>query len=304
MQNWSKYGLLFDFAKYSDKYVYASVPTGFWITEDVLRIIFSTRNEQNQSIPFFIDFDVLHRKIISEPTKINLELGQLGTFDDSGIMPTSIIEQEAELWLYYIGWNLGVTVPFRNSVGLAKSLDKGKTFKKCFEGPILDRTKEEPHFSASNCVLKDNEIFKIWYLSCVKWKKEDDKITHCYHIKYATSPDGINWERKGKVAIDFLYENEYAISVPRVIKENNIYKMWYSYRGSSRGETYRIGYAESEDGVQWKRRDELVNLDISADGWDSEMICYPFIFNHKGKRYMLYNGNGYGKTGFGIAVLE
>jgi len=34
------------------------------------------------------------------------------------------------------------------------------------------------------------------------------------------------------------------------------------------------------------------------------MICYPYVFKHKGRFYMLYCGNGYGKTGFGLAVLE
>ena len=43
---------------------------------------------------------------------------------------------------------------------------------------------------------------------------------------------------------------------------------------------------------------------MSAEGWDSEMICYPYVFEHRGRFFMLYNGNGYGKTGFGVAVLE
>ena len=81
--------------------------------------------------------------------------------------------------------------------------------------------------------------------------------------------------------------------------------MWYSYRGQPSITTYRIGYAESPDGVHWSRMDEKMHsLDVSEGGWDSEMICYPYVFDHKGKRYMLYNGNGYGKTGFGLAVLE
>ena len=127
---------------------------------------------------------------------------------------------------------------------------------------------------------------------------------HKYHIKYAESNDGINWKREGKIAIGFRYKEEYAISVPRVHKEDGIYKMWYSYRGSPRALTYRIGYAESGDGIDWIRKDEEVSLDVSESGWDSEMICYPYLFNHNSKRYMLYNGNGYGKTGFGLAVLE
>ena len=128
----------------------------------------------------------------------------------------------------------------------------------------------------------------------------DGKPEHRYHIKYAESLDGLNWKRNALVAIDFSNEQEYAISRPTVIEDTDRWRMWYSFRGQS----YRIGYAESADGRQWKRLDYLVGIDVSVTGWDSEMIEYPFVFDHAGQRYMLYNGNGYGKTGFGLAILE
>jgi hypothetical protein len=126
------------------------------------------------------------------------------------------------------------------------------------------------------------------------------KPEHRYHIKYAESLDGINWQRNGLVAIGFSNEQEYAISRPSVMADTDRLRMWYSYRGDS----YRIGYAESADGRQWERLDHQTGIDVSATGWDSEMIEYPFVFDHAGQRYMLYNGNGYGQTGFGLAVLE
>jgi len=119
-------------------------------------------------------------------------------------------------------------------------------------------------------------------------------------IKYAESTDGLGWKREGKIALHFKDENEYAMSRPFVLKENGIYRMWYSYRGAA----YRIGYAESENGLDWERMDEKVGITVSDSGWDSESVEYPFLFDHKGQRYMLYNGNGYGRTGFGLAVLE
>ncbi|MDR3088446.1 MAG: hypothetical protein LBU39_01340 [Desulfobulbaceae bacterium] len=102
------------------------------------------------------------------------------------------------------------------------------------------------------------------------------------------------------VAIDFAHDGEHAIARPSVLRDPDGWKMWYSFRG----ETYRIGYAESPDGLVWTRLDEQAGIDVSATGWDTEMIEYPFVFDHAGRRYMLYNGNGYGKTGFGLAVLE
>jgi len=119
-------------------------------------------------------------------------------------------------------------------------------------------------------------------------------------IKYAESDDAIHWDRKGIIALNFENESEYALSRPFVLKKDSLYRMWYSYRG----ESYRIGYAESEDSIKWTRKDRDGGIDVSESGWDSEMIEYPYVFEHKGERYMLYNGNGYGKTGIGIAVLE
>ncbi len=304
MQKWNKLGLLFDNKDYDLNSDYSAVPCCFWLTEDVMRIYYSSRNAQNKSIPYLIDYNFNLKKIINKPQLINLDLGKIGTFDDSGVMPTCILKNDNEIWMYYIGWNLGVTVPFRNAVGLAISKDDGLTFSRKFDGPILDRNKNEPHFVASNCVLFNQGIFKMWYLSCTGWSEVDGKIRHSYHIKYATSADGIDWDRNGIVAIDFNYENEYAISTPRVIIENNIYKMWYSYRGGNKSELYRIGYAESFDGIEWIRKDNAVGIDVSELGWDSDMICYPFVFDYEGERYMLYNGNNYGKTGFGLAILE
>ncbi|MEA2019750.1 MAG: hypothetical protein U9N59_15020 [Campylobacterota bacterium] len=303
---WEKLGLIFNVNKnYDWMNSHSSVPFAENIYDDKFKIYFSCRNDNNESSIGYTIIDINQPQSILEISKEPvLEKGELGTFDDSGTMGSCILNKDNKKYLYYIGWNLGITVPFRNAIGLAVSNDNGKTFQKAFKGAILDRTKEEPHFTASNCVINDDGLYKIWYLSCTGWKEENNKIIHKYHIKYAESMDGINWKRDCVVAIDYKDEYEYAISVPRVIKENGIYKMWFSSRGTKEVPTYRIKYAESIDGKKWVRKDNEVGIDVSKDGWDSEMICYPFVFDHKGKRYMLYNGNDYGKTGFGLAVLE
>jgi hypothetical protein len=140
----------------------------------------------------------------------------------------------------------------------------------------------------------------MWYLSCTEWVIENNIPKHKYHIKYAESDDGVHWQRNGVIAIDYANEGEYAISRPSVMHDIDRWRMWYSYRGNG----YRIGYAESHDGKNWVRNDNQVGITVSSTGWDSEMIEYPFVFDHQGQRYMLYNGNGYGKTGFGLATLE
>ena len=300
---WKKLGKIFDVddIKLDSIVSHVSLPFIDSIENGIAKIFFSSRDKENRSNTLWFRYDLEKLKIREVSSKIILKPGKLGTFDDSGVMGSCILEHNKKKYLYYIGWNLGVTVPFRNSIGIAQEVDG--EFKKMYEGPILDRTKEEPYFVASNCVLYDENKYKIWYLSCTKWEKVLNETRHYYHIKYAESENGINWNRKGQIAIDYNDEYEYAISVPRVIKKNGNYTMWFSSRGEKTISTYRIRKATSKDGIKWERTKEI-ELDVSESGWDSEMVCYPYVFEYNGKLYMLYNGNNYGKTGIGLAVLE
>jgi len=309
--SWEKKGLIYKPEGNHDWMVsHAQLPTVDKVDKDVLRIYYGTRDEFNRTVTSFIEVEADNpQHILYVHDKPVLGLGELGAFDDSGAMPSWIVDHEGLKYLYYIGWNTGVTVPYRNSIGLAVSHDNGQTFNRLYGGPIVDRTKSEPHFCAAPCVVIENGIWRMWYLSCVKWEIYKDKAEPYYHIKYAESTDGINWDRQGIVCIDFKSPDEAGIVRSCVIRENGIYKMWYSYRGfkdyrTSKEHSYRIGYAESDDGIRWIRKDKDVGIDVSETGWDSEMIAYPFVYEHKGQKYMIYNGNGFGKSGFGYAISD
>lgn len=277
---------------------HAAVPFAEELPDGNVKIYFTSRDKFNRSHTTFLIIDLEQpEKIIELSTKPVLSPGALGTFDDSGAMGSWLVHHNNTRYLYYIGWNLGVTVPFRNSIGLA--IETAEGFKRVSEGPILDRTMKEPYFCASSCVIPSEDIWRMWYLSCTGWANTTNGVQHHYHIKYAESQDGIHWNRLGTVAIDYASPKEYALSRPCVIHEDGIWKMWFSARGDS----YRIYYAESLDGKNWSRKNDSVGIDVSPSGWDSDMIEYPFVFDCKGERFMLYNGNGYGETGFGLARL-
>lgn len=279
---------------------HAAVPIAQAIDGDLFRIYFSARDAKSRSHTGFVDVDITRPdRIIACGRDPVLAPGELGAFDDSGAMATWLTSAPGGDHLYYIGWNLGVTVPFRNSIGLAVARTP-EVFERYARGPIVDRTASEPHFCASCCVLRDGEEWRMWYLACTEWRTTPKGPEHRYHIRYATSADGIHWQRDGVVAIDYANDEEVAISRPSVIRDPDKWRMWYSYRTHQ----YRIGYAESDDGITWVRKDEASGIDVSDSGWDSDMIEYPFVFDHAEHRYMLYNGNGYGATGFGLAVLD
>jgi hypothetical protein len=228
-----------------------------------------------------------------------LKPGRLGTFDESGATVSCVVRHGADTLLYYTGWTLGVTVPFYFYVGLAIRRNGQDSFERCSEAPLLERNAVDPYLTASPWVLRDDDDrWRMWYVSCRDWRCRDGAAQHRYHIRYAESDDGFRWHREGHVSIDFADDSEYALSRPCVVRDDDRYRMWFA----ARGERYRLGYAESDDGIEWRRDDSRAGLEPSADGWDAEMVEYPAVLDHDGERYLLYNGNGYGRTGIGYAV--
>ena len=299
---WNKIGLIFSpSGQYPWMLTHAALPVAIPLGGDIYRVYFSSRDEQNRSHVGYVEFDIRSPKdtlhISNEPVLVP---GPLGHFDDHGVYAASIVGRDQKLSMYYIGWSPGVRAPlFYSSIGLAVSEDGGESFNKISPSPIIARSEFDPCLVTSPCVMIENEIWRMWYVSGIKWEESDSSLHSYYHIKYAESKDGVHWERSGLVCID-LRPGEWNIARPCVLKEDGIYKMWYSYNA---GQGYRIGYAESYDGQAWTRRDKEAGIDVSRSGWDSKALAYPWVFDHEGKKYMLYNGNDFGKEGFGLAVL-
>ncbi len=303
--NWEKIKQVFAPDKQYDwMWSHAANPVPYILDrkKEIVRVFFTCRTEANLSHIGYVDVDFLdNHKIIQVSSKPVLAPGALGLFDDSGTAMGYLVEKESELYLFYLGWNLKVTVPWLNTIGMAKANSINHEFKKCNLAPLMDRSHEDPYSISYPSVLFDDGIYKMWYGSNLSWGKDQSEMQHV--IKYAESKDLKTWVRSNEIHIPLMHQNEYALSKPWVVKTGSGYKMWYSYRANKDITTYRIGYAESGDGKKWTRKDETAGIDVSASGWDSEMICYPSVFDLNNKTYMLYNGNGYGKTGFGLAQL-
>jgi len=296
---WKKLGLIFCPQNHFDwMQSHAANPTALLLKDNTFRVFFGGRNQKNKTIIGFVDIDIRQpQNILRISNQPVLHEGIKGAFDDSGASMGCVVQYGKMQYLYYLGWNLGITVPWRNSIGLAIQMSDQEEYKRYAIAPIMDRNSCDPFSLSYPWILRENSLWKMWYGSHLSWGANQKDMKHV--IKYAESRDGIHWKREGIVCVNFKSKDEYAIARPCVIKDQDKYRMWYSYRG----ETYRIGYAESKDGIDWQRKDDQVGIDVSKEGWDSEMIEYAHVFDHNKERYMLYNGNGYGKTGFGLAIL-
>jgi hypothetical protein len=307
---WKKKGLIYcSDGEYEWNKSHSQVPVAIPISENLIRVFFGARNARGKSQIGFVDISA-HRlgEVVNVSANPVLTFGDLGTFDEAGVVPSCLVKHESALFLYYIGYTVRNTIPYHNSIGLAISTDEGLSFQRFSKGPLFESNIIEPYFSASCYVMEEVNKWKMWYLSCTGWKLINGAPEPFYNIKYAESIDGIHWIREGIVCIENT-SNSDAIAKPSVIYEGGIYKMWYSYRKAlyykfQKKSSYRIGYAESHDGKKWNRKDNLVGIKRSIKGWDSEMMEYCHILDIHQRRIMFYNGNGFGKTGFGYAVLE
>jgi hypothetical protein len=307
---WKKRGLLLRVKDHATETLcsHASIPFAFHISDDLYRIYFSSRNHEGQSFPYYIDGEVTGGaiKLLGKPVGPLLELGALGTFDDSGMMPTCALRHSGRVYLYYIGWNPQVTVSYRLSIGLAVSDDDGRAFTRYSASPVCDRSLEEPFFNTAPYVLIEDRLWRMWYISCTRWTIINGHPEPSYHVKYAESTDGIHWNKEGTVCLDYD-DRAKALGRPSVIYSGGKYRMYFSYRDTadyrdSPSHAYKIGLAESTDGVNWLKQYGETGIDLSSDGWDSVMMEYCHVFRHGATEYMLYNGNGFGKEGFGYAT--
>ncbi|GGB08596.1 hypothetical protein [Puia dinghuensis] len=309
--SWQKKGLIYaPDGSLEWSRTHAQVPVADVIDEHHLRIYYSTRGTDNRSNTSYIEVDAGDPREITfiNPAPI-LPLGRLGTFDEDGIMPSSIVTVGDRKYLYYIGWSQRKNVPYQNSIGLAISEDGGRTFRKYSEGPVIGVSHIDPFFTGTIFVLKEAGLFRAYYLSCVEWRLVNDRPESLYVLKYATSQDGIDWLRNNQIAIPLKDDQEGGLVSAAVIKAEGRYRMWFGYRNyfdfrSNPENAYNIGYAESPDGISWLRKDDKSGIERSEEGWDSQMISYPYVIEVKGKNFLFYNGNGFGRTGFGYAILN
>ena len=314
---WTKLGKIFDPTEHSlpnNCLEFAQSPQTL-VMSDRVRVYFSTRERDSVgkylSHVAFAEFDKKMQNITGISNHTVIQLGDLGCFDEHGIFPINVVRDGDRVLAYTTGWNRKVSVSADASVGLAISHDDGLTFQKYGKGPILAPSLNEPFLIGDAFVALYGGIYHMWYIYGTKWKKfvESDPPDRVYKIAHARSEDGINWQRDGRQIIADKLNADECQALPTVFHLDGTYHLYFCYRQAHdfrkvSNNAYRIGYAYSKDLINWERDDSKAGIDVSEDGWDSQMQCYPHTFQSDGKVYMLYNGNEFGRFGFGLAVLD
>jgi hypothetical protein len=300
---WEKKGLIYEPDKafwWSQEY--GILPTPIYLPEkEVIRVYFGTADATKNSRITFIDVSASNpSQIVYLHHHFILDIGDIGYFDDSGVVPTGIVEVNQAQFLYYVGFQRAEKVPAMLFIGLATSTDYC-TFRREKKFPLLDRSIIESISNGAAFVLFQENKFKMWFWSSKQWIHIQGKLYLQASIFYAESLDGVHWSSFPTPCITYDIGKEFSVGRPWVVYQNNQYEMFYSIRYKEK--LYRLGYATSPDGIYWERRDEEIGIDVSETGWDADMICYPAVITVHNRTYLFYNGNGNGKTGFGYAEL-
>lgn len=301
---WKKLGQLYvpkGVGRHPKLVSHAANPLPVHLDGNVYRIFFSGRDERNRSSVGAVDIDLLELSVVNEHHSPFFEHGFEGSFFSDGVSIGNCYEAKGVRYMLFMGWQNPVNRHWRGDIGrlivtsqLSLELESSEPFMGCDETDPIS-------LSYPWVLSRPSMGYDMWYGSTRSWNAGNGEMLHV--INHAFSNDGHHWHRTG-LSVPFKLAVAQAFSRPTVARNaKGGYEMWFSYRSGS-GEKYRIGYAESETGVSWKLANDKAGITVSDFGWDSEMIEYPFVFDHLGSRYMLYNGNGYGKTGFGLAVLN
>jgi hypothetical protein len=311
---WEKFGQIFNFqdSPFKERFVSHAQSPQAVVFDDFVRVYFTTRIKDTDktfiSIPQFVDYSKDFSRIINFSKEEIISTGKLGCFDEHGIFPFSPFKTDGKIWAYTNGWTRRVSVDVDSGIGFAQSDDNGISFRRMGDGPVLTASLYEPFLVGDPFVRKFNGLYYMFYIYGQKWS--DTKIPErVYKIAYATSTNGFDWVKANRNIIsDVIDENE-CQALPTVIETGGRYHIYFCFRHmagfrTEPGKGYRIGYAYSDDLVNWVRDDKAGGITLSESGWDSEMMCYPNIFDIGKDVFLLYNGNAFGKDGFGLARLS
>jgi len=299
MTRWVKGGLILATADDSRACSHAMLPTPHRMG-DRLEVYFAACDADMRGRIYAVDLvDDVPVPKVTGATRLVLDLGDPGDFDCDGVNPCQVVARGGEVFLYYIGWQRGpAAVPYRLFVGLAVSRDQGATYRKISRNPVLAPLSGEDCFRTAAHIYPTPSGWAALYIGGDAFiDGQDGKRLPVYSLRRTTSKDGITWTEPGEILLSpdrargeigfgrpWLWHDDHGGAV-----------LMLSVRTEQGYSLVEIGF---DDENRLRRR---TLIEPGAAGWDSGMVCFAAPCAGQGQELLFYNGNGFGRTGFGIA---
>ncbi|OLQ86141.1 hypothetical protein BIY22_12895 [Vibrio panuliri] len=305
---WRKLGNIFDIsARDLGPYgiSHCANPRAINLHGDIFRIFYCSRDLDNRSSVFAIDFDISSLSILHVYTEPFLTYGKQNSYFSDGISIGNFYEVNGIRYLTFMGWKNPENEHWFGQIGIAElTANYELNLMGDDTKPMIPLDNSDSISLSYPWVTKlPDDTYEMWYGSTKSWVAESN--TEMVHIlKRRCSSDGFNWNETTD-EVPFFEGIAQAFSSPCIYDFGKYKQMWFSYRSGS-GTPYRIGSAISYGNSEWELSLNEMTIspsEVESD-WDANMVEYPFVFEHKKMLYMLYNGDGYGKTGFGLAILR
>lgn len=300
MAKWRKLGQVFvPSGRHPLLASHAANPLAVHLHDDVFRVFYSGRAQSNRSSVGAVDIDILRQTVVCDHEAPFFTYGGPESCYPDGVSVGCEYSVGANRYLLFMGWQTAGQAHWRGDIGRLR-VTRDVTLETDRTAAFIGTSPADPLSLSYPWVMQRGGRFHMWYGSTHTWMASNGEMVHV--INHATSSDGETWTPHGQ-AVPHELGVAQAFSRPTVIERGDGLEMWFSYR-SGGGTPYRIGKAVADDGRTWQLALDQTGIDVSPHGWDSDMVCYPFVFQHAGQQFMLYNGNGYGATGFGLALRE
>jgi hypothetical protein len=295
---WHKRGLIWGPDGSQSWAVHSALQPTPLLLDDRIRVFVGVRDADGRSSVAYVD---LARDNPSDVIAVSqapvLRPGAAACFDEFGVVPSAVSPDGARIRLYYAGYQRPADVRFRVFGGLAWSDDFGRSFVRHSAVPVLGPSSEASDFRVPHSVIFEEGLWKVWYGAGSAWRDGQVKTLPVYDIRYLESVDGVEFAAAGDVLIAPRGE-EHRLGRPSVTRFGGARVMAYGV--GTEQVPYRIVSAvETHEG--WVSRGQALNF---GAGWDSRMIAYPALLDIDGRLVMFYNGNDYGRQGFGWAELD
>ncbi len=301
---WKKKGLICNREIVSDLSWYrlnCMCPTPILIG-DIIRVFVALCDGENRGRVGYLDVKASNPSVLLDYSREPvLDIGPPGRFDESGVLPTSLLIENNRLYLYYCGFQRQMTVPYTSLCGVAVSDNKGESFVRMKETPVLERVTNELFIRTGalieRTVLLDRTVYTLYYASGTTWfELQSNKLEPRYNLKKISSERLDSFLGEGEVVVDFT-DDEYGITMPQLQSDNSLI-----FSSRTRKDGYRIVRARLENGKYVRETSPF--LDVSKNGWDSEMVCFGKTITYKEHEYLFYCGNHYGIGGMGWAERD